>query len=65
MTGDVVTKSGLVIPESAHLRYLAHQRRRRRQAVRFALNNNETVPYSAEQLQEDGWGVRQIARVTR
>lgn len=62
--GDLLTGSGFVIPAQAHATYLAHQRRRRRQAVRRALSEGKTVPFSEEQLREDGWPERTIRKVT-
>ncbi|MBW3591655.1 MAG: hypothetical protein KY393_07405 [Actinobacteria bacterium] len=53
-----------VIPESAHQRYLAQQRRKRRRIVREALHLGHTVPFDRQTLVQDGWGRRAIERVT-
>ena len=62
--GDITTPGGFVIPAQAHATYLAHQRRRRRQRCKYALSHGETVPFSAKVLVEDGWGPRQITKLT-
>jgi hypothetical protein len=61
--GDILTGAGFVIPAEAHKAHLAHARRRRRQRCKYALSHNETVSFSREQLQDDGWGPRQIERL--
>lgn len=65
MSPDIVTRGGFVLPGSAHDRYQAQQLRRRRREVREALALKTKVDYAPEQLQADGWGPRQIRRVTR
>ena len=61
--GDIQTKAGFVIPAKTHDRHLAHARRRRRQRCKHALSHNETVSFSREQLEADGWGPRQVDRL--
>lgn len=64
MMGFVSDSSPFVIPESAHQRYLALQRRKRRRVVREALQLGHTVSFDRQTLIEDGWGPKAIARVT-
>lgn len=62
--GDLMTRSGFIIPASAHRRHLEDLRRRRLEECKYALGQRLTVSYSVEQLREDGWGPRQIKRLT-
>ena len=61
----MITKAGFEISEATHQRYLAQARKRRRRIVREALRAGLTVPYPPEQLAADGWGPRQIAKVSK
>lgn len=64
MMGAVSDSTPFVIPESAHQRYLAQQRRKRRRAVREALHLGHSVPYDRQTLVQDGWGPKAIEKVT-
>lgn len=64
MMSSVSDSTPLVIPESAHVRYLAQKRRKRRREVREALQLGVTVPYDRRTLSEDGWGPKTIDKVT-
>lgn len=64
MMGAVSDSTPFVIPESAHQRYLAQQRRKRRRVVREALQLGHTVSYDRQTLMQDGWGPKVIEKVT-